>query len=305
MRRLSNGRSKLVGVGAVVASLACSNGFEPAATLMDERGPAAAVSSSPVPPLPQGLGEGDVRLCKVVPADDPGGTFMFDVEVTRLQPAPGSPVNSTVSLTVVAGGRQCATVFTSAIGNSGVDKVVIVEQAPPANWALTSIDIVQYLYPNPNYASPRLDDSESVATRTATAYINNDMARDVTFTNDYTAPPLTGSWGCTPGYWKQKQHFDSWTGYATADGFNTTFGIGTNWFSNGYTLLDGLKDGGGGKSALARHAVAALLNAAQGFYPMTEAQVIAAVQAAYAAPSTIESTKNTLADHTEMGCPLN
>lgn len=305
MERMS---SRLVGVGAAVASLACSNGFEPAAPLIDVRGPAASVSSSALPPLPAGLGEGDVRLCKVVPANDPGGTFMFDVEVTRLLPLAGSPVNSTVSLTVAAGGRQCATVFTSAIGNSGVDKVVIVEQAPPSNWALTSIDIVQHLYPNPNYASPRLDDSESVATRTATAYINNDMAREVTFTNDYTAPPPpppTGNDGCTPGYWKQKQHLDSWTGYATTDGFNATFGIGTNWFSNGYSLLDGLKDGGGGKSALARHAVAALLNAAQGFYPMTQAEVIAAVQAAYASPSTIESTKNALADYNELGCPLN
>jgi hypothetical protein len=35
------------------------------------------------------------------------------------------------------------------------------------------------------------------------------------------------------------------------------------------------------------------------------AQVIAAVQAAFDTPSTIESTENTLAINNELGCPLN
>jgi hypothetical protein len=126
----------------------------------------------------------------------------------------------------------------------------------------------------------------------------------LTYTNIFTPP--RGDEGCTPGYWKQDQHFDSWTApYDPTDSFNTTFGIGTNWFANTFTLLQGLEANGGGANALARHAVAALLNAAAGFYPMTVAEVIAAVQAAYADPSTIESTKNTLAANNELGCPLN
>jgi hypothetical protein len=91
--------------------------------------------------------------------------------------------------------------------------------------------------------------------------------------------------------------------YDPDDDFDTVFGV--DFFSPDITLEDALNLGGGGVNALARHAVAALLNAAQGFYPLTEAQVIAAVQAAFADQSTIESTKNDLASKNELGCPLN
>ncbi len=73
-----------------------------------------------------------------------------------------------------------------------------------------------------------------------------------------------GDQGCTPGYWKQPHHFDSWTNppYAPGDSFNTTFGCGPD-----ITLADALdpkkakkanKDGG----VLMMHSVAALLNTA-------------------------------------------
>ena len=66
--------------------------------------------------------------------------------------------------------------------------------------------------------------------------------------------------GCTPGYWKQDQHFDSWeaTGYEPGDSFDVVFGVAS---SNGWTLLEALDAGGGDENALARHATAALLNA--------------------------------------------
>jgi hypothetical protein len=127
----------------------------------------------------------------------------------------------------------------------------------------------------------------------------------LTFTNDIPVHH-PGNNGCTPGYWKATQHFDSWaSAYKPGDSFNTTFGIATNWFPNSYTLLDALQAGGGGASALSRHATAALLNAAAGFYPLTTSQVISAVQAAYADPSLIESTKNQLDTYNNLGCPLN
>src|SRR5690606_20729171 len=84
------------------------------------------------------------------------------------------------------------------------------------------------------------------------------------FYNTYTPPPPPppppgGGEGCTPGYWKQSQHFDSWVGYLPTQTFSSVFGW--NGFGN-MTLLGVLGQGGGGTKALGRHAVAALLNSA-------------------------------------------
>jgi hypothetical protein len=65
--------------------------------------------------------------------------------------------------------------------------------------------------------------------------------------------------GCTPGYWKQEQHFGSWQApYEQDDLFDAYF---EDAFP-GLTLLQVLEGGGGGLDALGRHTVAALLNAA-------------------------------------------
>lgn len=120
-------------------------------------------------------------------------------------------------------------------------------------------------------------------------------------------PPPVGREGCTPGYWKQDQHFDSWKVYSQGADFDATFGV--NFFTPNLTLLQALENGGGGLDALGRHAVAALLNAAAGSgvgYPYTTAQVIAIVRGtgSYSALS-VEARKNLLADANELGCPLN
>lgn len=112
-----------------------------------------------------------------------------------------------------------------------------------------------------------------------------------------------GGEGCTPGYWKQSQHFDSWAGYAPGDSFNAVFGV-TASFNK--TLLGALSQGGGGEKALGRHAVAALLNAVNGgvSYRFTVAEVIAIVQTAYATRN-FERAKAEFELQNEMGCPLN
>jgi hypothetical protein len=123
-----------------------------------------------------------------------------------------------------------------------------------------------------------------------------------------TATPKLQLKGCTPGYWKQPQHIDSWpSGYAPSDSYNVAFGV-TSSFGSGFTLLEALGLGGGGENALARHAVAALLNAAHPSvnytYP-TEAQVISMVQQAYQSGS-YEATKNLFDAANNTGtCPLN
>jgi hypothetical protein len=107
-------------------------------------------------------------------------------------------------------------------------------------------------------------------------------------------PPPCGE-GCTPGFWRQPQHLDSWTGYAPGDDFDAVFG--TDYFDPDITLLEAVWLGGGGVKKLGRHGAAALLNAANPDvgYPLSEAEVIAAVQAGDA---------KMLAELNELGCPL-
>jgi cysteine-rich repeat protein len=111
--------------------------------------------------------------------------------------------------------------------------------------------------------------------------------------------------GCTPGYWKQAHHFDSWKNYTPNTLFLTAFG--ENAFP-GLRLIDVLRLEGGGLNALGRHVVAALLNTASGEvdYGQTPQDIIDAFNATY--PGTKEeytALKNSLAADNERGCPLN
>lgn len=124
-----------------------------------------------------------------------------------------------------------------------------------------------------------------------------------------------GGDGCTPGYWKQRQHFDSWVNYTPTDLFGNVFGetIEIRYgkkrkIKENPTLLQALEAKGGGINALARHTVAALLNAASPdvSYDLSEAEVINAFKAVY--PGTKQdynSLKNFFSSFNEQGCPLN
>lgn len=118
-----------------------------------------------------------------------------------------------------------------------------------------------------------------------------------------SASKKKGSEGCTPGYWKQEQHFGSWTSpYDPSDLFSAHF---ENAFP-GKTLLQVLWNGGGGLNALGRHTVAALLNTAS---PDVDtlwtdpAAVIAAFNLAFPGGN-YEGLKNIFAAGNELGCPL-
>ena len=120
---------------------------------------------------------------------------------------------------------------------------------------------------------------------------------------DKQPPKKEGGEGCTPGYWRQEHHFGNWTGYTPGQNFDTVFGV--NFFNPDKTLLQAVWLGGGGVNALARHAVAALLNStsANVDYDLNTAQVIAIVQAA-GASGDYEGAKNILAAFNEQGCDL-
>jgi hypothetical protein len=141
-------------------------------------------------------------------------------------------------------------------------------------------------------------------------------------TNTPTPTPIAFE-GCTPGYWKQSQHFDSWVAYEPTDLVQDVFSLGA-YYSGGNldldgdgdadTLLDALnyKGGNGVTGALRillRSAVAALLNAANPTvdYPLSPTQVIAEVNAA-AAGGNRDTMLNLAARfdrYNNAGCPLN
>jgi hypothetical protein len=118
----------------------------------------------------------------------------------------------------------------------------------------------------------------------------------------YCDTPDGGAEGCTPGYWKQQQHFDSWPApYTPWTDFSDVFDDAIP----GKTLQQVVKQGGGGLAALGRHTVAALLNAASPGvdYGPSPTDVIDMFNAAN--PSDYEDLKDVFVGLNESGCPLN
>lgn len=126
-------------------------------------------------------------------------------------------------------------------------------------------------------------------------------------------PEEGGGEGCTPGYWRQRHHFDDWTGYAPGDDLAGVFDIPADLElarperddPEDISLHDAVTLRGGGVNALLRHAVAALLNAASDdvSYDLTESQVISRVNDALA-DGEFEGLKDELETFNEQGCPL-
>ena len=102
-------------------------------------------------------------------------------------------------------------------------------------------------------------------------------------------PPAVGGEGCTPGYWKQEHHYDSWTFPLTRDTlFSAVFDRVITIKARGGaitdpTLIQALSALGGKINTAARHSTAAYLNAisVDVSYDLTGDQVIQSFQAAY------------------------
>jgi len=136
--------------------------------------------------------------------------------------------------------------------------------------------------------------------------------------------PSDGGQGCTPGFWKQSQHFEFWTApYQPSSDFRDVFGIptsfdfdlklkGKNTDPQNPTLLEALKAKGGQQNALVRHAVAALLNAASSevSYLFSVAQVIDGLKNGFGEVDggllggNFEATKAVFEAENELGCPV-
>lgn len=136
----------------------------------------------------------------------------------------------------------------------------------------------------------------------------------------HTPPAERGEEGCTPGFWRQPHHFDSWpTDWTAADGqpnvdfcdvFDCPGSISLQRPERDdledVSLREALELRGGGVNALARHAAAAALNAhpdsdVDYFYSLFEVQEI--VSAALSSGE-YETAKDELEDRNEEVCPL-
>ena len=123
-----------------------------------------------------------------------------------------------------------------------------------------------------------------------------------------------GGEGCTPGYWKQSQHFDSWPSPGISIRFDEAFVDACVWDADlqkpesgklcDLTLLQALNLKGGGANALGRHAAAAWLNTQSVDFHYLQSEVETMVAAALES-GVYEITKDGLADANEAGCPLN
>ena len=132
-------------------------------------------------------------------------------------------------------------------------------------------------------------------------------------------PTTTTGQGCTPGYWKQQQHFDSWeaTPYDPTDTLESVFDVPDSLGIDNTTLVGALDFGGGsgvagGARILLRAAVAAILNAAHpsvnyAYENGTAQNVIDDVNAALASNNRDQmiALAGTLDDFNNDGCPLN
>jgi hypothetical protein len=106
--------------------------------------------------------------------------------------------------------------------------------------------------------------------------------------------------GCSQGYWGN--HLGSWVGALPGDLFEATFGVegtdaGVDW--DNLTLEQAINLGGGGQAALARQAVASLLNALQDDEVLCFAldmaeDVIALVQLGFADPAQTDAIADQL-----------
>lgn len=268
------------GAATVVAVLAaCSGETTPVSAPVAARGDFAAAD----------VWLSQVHLCKFGPAGTnatfsisaTGGHLLLGNEVTVNtieEPSDCTPIweptdESTVTVTVTEIASTPGTVINQIMVFEGIDGFMEFDKAGATAWVRV----------NPLYRG----------------YINfKNIEGEIP-----PPPPPPATQGCTPGYWKQSQHFDSWpAAYTPNMSFDAVF---ADAFP-GMTLLQVVGQGGGGLKALGRHTVAALLNAGNADVQngLTTTQVIAAFNAAFASGD-YETQKNIFEGLNELGCPLN
>lgn len=252
---------------------------------------------------------------------DPGDDWVVD------------PASLTISLTVSADGDNKATITNTYDAKRPVTLTKLIAGSnPPTNWMFDitlTCEGVSLTATVSEFLGSELTINDVPVGATCTASeadagtdwvptilpdpltVSGDGTNTISITNEFVG--VRTIQGCTPGYWRQSQHFDSWA-YVTPNlAFSEIFGditITTQVDENGNrikgkkgevdnpTLLQAVWAVGGGDNALARHAVAAYLNTIN---PEIDYQYsIADVLALYE-----DGNQNALVHANEQGCPLN
>jgi len=261
-----------------------------------------APTASPVPLKPAFL-VGDVVGTLVNNVPQPGrltickeGNVNGTFTVTHVNVSGGTGTSAGAGFVVATGECRIAAVGNSASG-SAIE--VTVNETSAGLVSTSEQDVVDADGSGPG--APVV--GSQFSPRAANPYtINIIHGTRLTFVN-HVEPP--GNEGCTPGYWKQEQHFGNWAPVSLGQTFA---GAGFTFGFTG-TLLEGLNANGGGINALARHAAAAYLNSfSSGVdYAYTTAQVLAIANGTgiYSGLS-VEARKDLLAAANEGvgGCPL-
>ena len=227
----------------------------------------------------------DVGICKSWLGETPAPAIDWRFEWT----ATSAPTSGSTTIRAFESGARCVELADWPEGTN-----VTVTEVIPEGFFLESILLSPRVIGAPGTL---ISDTDPPS---VTFSINE--VRKVWFKNDRldSPPPPVGGQGCTPGFWRQLHHFEHWVGYDPDDLYSAVFGV-----IRAGTLLENVTARGGGENALARHSVAALLNASSPFvdYDLSVADVIAAVQAAFATGN-FEATKDHFEGLNEQGCPL-
>lgn len=271
--------SGIVTAGALALVAACAQPGTPVSPTAQAGSTAAVLRQAEI---------GQFEICKDY-AITVGPAVTFNVVVDD-----GNNGSIDSEFTVQLSNGQCAEVWQDLI--VGPDLVTVTEVVPSGFTA-------SYVKTTQSGSNTIVD--PPVTSNTVSGSVG-DAGFLVVFTNTGTPPPPPpppGNQGCTPGYWKQEHHFDSWPApYTPTTLFSAVF---ENAFP-GMTLDQVLGQGGGGLKALGRHTVAALLNAASSGveYPLTTAQVISGFNAVFPGGD-YETLHLRWAAFNELGCPLN
>ncbi len=252
----------------------------------------------------------NIEVCRTAECDGSIGDFVWDDQDQDGIQDGGEPglAGWTVNLSDCSD-NLLATTTTDANGFylfSGLDcGCYEVEVVPMAGWTAS---------PTLQGGDPTIDSNPNPSQTTLTPAAQDDLTIDFGFYMEQG-----GLEGCTPGYWKGNQHFDSWTlplapgELFTATGFSSPgdrarVKRGRNEH-NVSTQLDALEANQGNLAALTRHAMAALLNAASPDvdYQYSQADIVTWYNEAVAGTRDAETLKNDLDywNNGPDGCPIN
>jgi uncharacterized repeat protein (TIGR01451 family) len=240
----------------------------------------------------------------------------------------GNPISFTI--TVNSGGPGTATGVTlndPLPGGSGVNWSIttqpagnpctITGSAPSQTLSCNFGDLAAGVSRAVTVSSATTTASCGVFNNTASASATNHATVTASATDTVRCPPPPVFEGCTPGFWKQDQHFQFWTApFTTSTLIKNVFAVGSLTTRDGIvigdqTLLAGLSLPGGptvgdAVAILMRAAIAGILNAASPNvnYPLTAAQIVSQVNAAIATGDrdTILSLAGTLDTNNNAGC---